>query len=58
MAQAGLHLEVWVAEVLDLGLGELTHAQQTGAGGDLVTVRVPNLRCGMGGRRGKGVMGK
>lgn len=38
------HLAVWMAKVLDLCLGELTHAQQALARGNFVAVRLPNLR--------------
>ena len=35
-----------VAEVLNLGEGELTHSDQAGPGGDLVSESVPDLgRC-------------
>ncbi len=35
-----------VAEVLNLSLRELAHAQQPGTRGDLVAVRLPDLRGG------------
>jgi hypothetical protein len=40
----GARLVVGVAEVLDLGLRELAHAQQARARRDLVAVGLPDLR--------------
>ena len=39
------HLLVWIAKVLDLCLGEFSDSEKALTRGDLIPIRLPDLRC-------------
>lgn len=39
------HLLVWIAKVLDLCLGEFSDSEKALPRGDLIPIRLPDLRC-------------